>query len=586
MLIDFSCKDARGRLYIDWDHTWEIGIESIDNQHKMLVNLINKLYENIVFKPEISKDELLYTFQELYDYARYHFETEEAFIKAHAYPKLELHKKSHQTFVKKLDELYQKFEGENQENLKELVLSIFNFLKNWLFSHIITLDKEIEVYLKEVSTETPVEVNLYKLYGFLSKNESLEKLDQLIKRGEAKTISFILFDIDDFYLINLRYGFDVGDLVLEDFAKHLYKNLKEDQLWLAKFEGDRFGILLTDEQNFLKTFSTIKKVFQVTENYQFTLIKNQKVEIIRFNISLGLVVYPKHGNDPKDLLIKAEIAVKKAKEEGKNRWVMFSEEDYVEIKKLDRIKNLLDEALEKELVFPFVQPIFSAKTQKVIGGEVLLRVFCEEEKRFISAGEFIKFALKSNYLDRLEEVMFKKFKDYLKFYKFKNYMIFINRSITSFEKFERLIYEMEQWIDLVQKFKVKLVLEVTEASLIDFIDLVFFIKEKAKQNNILLAIDDFGAGHASFGYLLKFKPDFIKIDGDFVKASFHSEDNLKVLKGIIRLARDLKIKTIAEFVENKEIMDMLVRAKVDYLQGYYLAKPMSIEDFVKSYLTK
>lgn len=573
--------------YIDWDHTWEIGIESIDNQHKMLVNLINKLYENIVFKPEISKDELLYTFQELYDYARYHFETEEAFIKAHAYPKLELHKKSHQTFVKKLDELYQKFEGENQENLKELVLSIFNFLKNWLFSHIITLDKEIEVYLKEVSTETPVEVNLYKLYGFLSKNESLEKLDQLIKRGEAKTISFILFDIDDFYLINLRYGFDVGDLVLEDFAKHLYKNLKEDQLWLAKFEGDRFGILLTDEQNFLKTFSTIKKVFQVTENYQFTLIKNQKVEIIRFNISLGLVVYPKHGNDPKDLLIKAEIAVKKAKEEGKNRWVMFSEEDYVEIKKLDRIKNLLDEALEKELVFPFVQPIFSAKTQKVIGGEVLLRVFCEEEeKRFISAGEFIKFALKSNYLDRLEEVMFKKFKDYLKFYKFKNYMIFINRSITSFEKFERLIYEMEQWIDLVQKFKVKLVLEVTEASLIDFIDLVFFIKEKAKQNNILLAIDDFGAGHASFGYLLKFKPDFIKIDGDFVKASFHSEDNLKVLKGIIRLARDLKIKTIAEFVENKEIMDMLVRAKVDYLQGYYLAKPMSIEDFVKSYLTK
>jgi hemerythrin-like metal-binding protein/diguanylate cyclase (GGDEF)-like protein len=552
----------------------------------MLVNLINKLYENIVFKPEISKDELLYTFQELYDYARYHFETEEAFIKAHAYPKLELHKKSHQTFVKKLDELYQKFEGENQENLKELVLSIFNFLKNWLFSHIITLDKEIEVYLKEVSTETPVEVNLYKLYGFLSKNESLEKLDQLIKRGEAKTISFILFDIDDFYLINLRYGFDVGDLVLEDFAKHLYKNLKEDQLWLAKFEGDRFGILLTDEQNFLKTFSTIKKVFQVTENYQFTLIKNQKVEIIRFNISLGLVVYPKHGNDPKDLLIKAEIAVKKAKEEGKNRWVMFSEEDYVEIKKLDRIKNLLDEALEKELVFPFVQPIFSAKTQKVIGGEVLLRVFCEEEKRFISAGEFIKFALKSNYLDRLEEVMFKKFKDYLKFYKFKNYMIFINRSITSFEKFERLIYEMEQWIDLVQKFKVKLVLEVTEASLIDFIDLVFFIKEKAKQNNILLAIDDFRAGHASFGYLLKFKPDFIKIDGDFVKASFHSEDNLKVLKGIIRLARDLKIKTIAEFVENKEIMDMLVRAKVDYLQGYYLAKPMSIEDFVKSYLTK
>ncbi|MDK2862058.1 MAG: hypothetical protein PWP33_1261 [Thermodesulfobacterium sp.] len=74
--------------YIDWDHTWEIGIESIDNQHKMLVNLINKLYENIVFKPEISKDEFLYTFQELYDYAQYHFETEETFMKNWLIPNL------------------------------------------------------------------------------------------------------------------------------------------------------------------------------------------------------------------------------------------------------------------------------------------------------------------------------------------------------------------------------------------------------------------------------------------------------------------------------------------------------------------
>ncbi|QER42084.1 bacteriohemerythrin [Thermodesulfobacterium sp. TA1] len=566
--------------YIEWNSDFEIGIKFIDNQHKMLVHIINRLYTTLFLKPKFLRENILEILQELRDYTQYHFEAEEAFMESHDYPKLSQHKRAHQDFIKKIEEFYAKLP---QEDLKAFGLELLSFLKKWLLSHILTLDKHIKTYLTGLPIETPLD--LYKVYGFFSKEELLEKFTELINH-RREVISFMIFDIDDFYFINLRYGFDVGDLILEDFAKHLSNKLKEPNLWLGKFEGDRFAILLTDNESFLRTFQTIEKVFKVVENYRFELLEEERFEFIKFKISLGVVLYPKHGTDPKDLLIKAEIALKKAKEEGKNRWIMFTEQDYLEIKKTDEVKSILDEVLEKELVFPFIQPIFSTKHKKVVGGEVLLRIYSEKENRVISAGEFVKVALNLGYLDRLEEIMFKKLKNHPELPKFKGYMLFINRAITSFEKFERLIYEIEDWITLTQKVGCKMVLEVTEVSLINFVDLVPLIKEKTRQNNIFLAVDDFGAGYASFSYLLKFKPDFIKLDGDFVKECLQTEDNLKVLRGIVRLAKDLKVKTIAEFVENQEIMDMLVKSKVDLLQGYHLGKPMPVEDFVKIYLTK
>lgn len=563
--------------YINWSSKFLIGIPMIDEQHKILVRTANKLYRILLLsKPDKIKEDLLDIFQQLYEYALHHFKVEESIMERYKYPKLAHHREAHYQFVKKLDKY---FERVNDGNLRDLGLSLLAFLRQWLLLHLLKMDKEIGVFLGNVAEE--LIPDLYRLYGLLSREEFLENLEKMIYEGRAEVVTLIVFDVDDFYLINRRYGFDIGDLLLESFAKYLSERFEEEGCMLAKFDGDRFAILLEDKKSLLGTFKTLEKLFKEVKNYRFKMIHNNRYEFIRLRISSGVAIYPKHGRDPKDLLSRAEVALKIAKEEGKDRWVIFNEHEYLRVERLVNLNVFLEKVLEKDWVVSFIQPIFSTRNPKIIGGELLLRIYSEEEKRFFSASEFIVEALKLRYLHQLERQMFRKFKDSILLSNLKGLFIFINRTITSFEYFEDLLFELEEWMDLTKKFGLKLVLEVTEKSLVEFLELISLIREKTREKNIFLAVDDFGSGHASFNYLLSFKPDFIKIDGEFVKKGIGLEDGRKILKGMIALAKDLGIKTIAEYVENEEILTFLTGVGVDFLQGYYLGKPMPLEEFVK-----
>lgn len=564
--------------YIDWGPNFLIGIPVLDEQHRVFVRTVNKLYRALfLLRSGSIKEELFDIFQQLYEYARHHFKTEEAMMEKYGYPKLAHHREAHNQFIKRLHKYFEKLDD---SNLRDLGLSLLTFLRQWLLFHVLRMDKEIGNFLGSVVEEEEIS-NLYKLYGLLSREELLENFEKMINEGRTEAISLIVFDIDDFYIINRRYGFDIGDLILENFAKYLSKKFKDDGCLIAKFDGDRFALLLEDEKSLLRTFKTLERLFIEIENYRFKTIYNHRQEFVRLRISSGVAIYPKHGEDPKDLLSRAEAALKIAKEEGKNRWVMFNEREYLKVERLVNLSAFLEKVLERDLVVPFIQPIFSARDLKPIGGELLLRIYSEDEGRFLSASEFVFEALKLGYIHQLERQMFRKFKESILLSNLKGLSIFINRTITSFEYFEGLLFELEEWMELTDEVGLKLILEVTERSLVEFLELIPLIREKTREKNIFLAVDDFGSGHASFNYLLSFKPDFIKIDGEFVKKGMVLEDGKKILKGMIVLAKDLGIKTIAEYVENEEILDFLTKTEVDFLQGYHLGKPMSLEDFVK-----
>lgn len=561
--------------YIKWQSDFSTGIPIIDEQHKALIKIINKLYRSLLLlKPSEDQDKILDIFQELYEYSNYHFKTEESLMEKYGHPNILQHKMAHQKFVKKLDEFFLNLK---EKEIKDVSLALLKFLKQWFNSHVLKMDKEIKFNLNLQPKETSLD--FYKIHGLLSREELLRVFRELLYENKKKVFSIMVFDIDDFYLINRKYGFDIADFLLEDFAKHLRKSFKKDEFLIAKFEGDKFALILEDDKNLLKTFKIIEKLFKEVESYKFKIVYNERYEFIKFTISLGLAIYPRDGTEPEDLLLKAEAALKIAKDKGKNRWELFNEKEYLRLEKILKYKDLLEEVIEKRLVFPFVQPIFSSKSLKPIGGELLLRIYSEQDQKFISASEFIEEALKLNYLDSLEKIMFENFKNSPLVSSFRGYFIFINRTINSFEKFERLIYELEDWISIVEKFGISLVIEITEKSLIEFVNLLPLVSKKIKEKSIFLAVDDFGSGYASFSYLLRFKPDYIKIDGEFVKSGISSKDGRKVLKGIIKLAKDLRIKTIAEYVENEEIMNFLIKANVDFLQGYHLGKPMSLEEF-------
>jgi len=146
------------------------------------------------------------------------------------------------------------------------------------------------------------------------------------------------------------------------------------------------------------------------------------------------------------------------------------------------------------------------------------------------------------------------------------------------KKIKALIEEVEILKEIVEKYEVYPVIEITEYSFIEHIDLLPPLTQAIKEEKIYLAIDDFGIGYASFSYLLNAEIDFLKIDGSIVKEILKSKKHVSLVKAINFIAKELGIKTVAECIEEEKLADLLYILGMDYLQGFYLAKPMPLEE--------
>ena len=302
-----------------------------------------------------------------------------------------------------------------------------------------------------------------------------------------------------------------------------------------------------------------------------------KREVIKFSASLGVAFYPQDGETVSELLGACEMALKIAKNKGKNTWEIFNKEFIKESKEIVRIKKLLEKAISEKKVLPYVQPIFDSEKRKIAGFEVLLRIV-DENGKVIKAGEIIEIANEKGYIDKLEEIVFEKINNEKILKLFKNRYLFINKTLKGAKKIKALIEEVEILKEIVKKYEVYPVIEITEYSFIEHIDLLSPLTRAIKEEKVYLAIDDFGVGYASFSYLLNAEIDFLKIDGSIVKEILKSKKHVSLVKAINFMAKELGIKTVAEFVEEEKLADLLYILGMDYLQGFYLAKPMPLEE--------
>ncbi len=415
-----------------------------------------------------------------------------------------------------------------------------------------------------------------KITNFLKREEFLKILDTYIKSSLQNTIFLIYLDIDDFFLINVNYGFKIGDLLLNDFSGYLKETFKENHILWGRCNGDQFIMALfdTDFSGFLYFISNL---IEKIKEYEF---KKEETDRIKLTVSIGVSVYPFNGRNAEELLRKAAIALKSAKIEGRNTWKLFEPECEIRVRNVEKIKKLLEYGINEDKIVPYIQPIFDTRTHEVIGGEVLLRIM-EKTGEVVDAGFFIEVAEHVGYVDNLEEVIFNKVIEE-KFLKvFKGKYMFLNKSVRSVKKFLVLFENIEILNALSKKFNFYPVIEVTENSIVRFLDAFQLLNQELIDKSIKLAIDDFGAGYASFSFLLKINANFLKIDGALVKQLNNSQKHLAIIKGIIFLAKELKLKTIAEFVENEKEAKILKELGVDYFQGFFLSKLLSYEEFKK-----
>jgi len=366
--------------------------------------------------------------------------------------------------------------------------------------------------------------------------------------------SLILINIDRFSDINDYFGYETGDELLKVFAN----KLQNDHNTAYRISGDEFALLCEHELNDDRRDEVSSMLIDL-ETSEYQLFE----ESISIFLSCG-VSYSRKS----ELYKLAHIALKKNR--NSNEAVTY----YNDNKDLeDKVKENLDvilrikEGLKHDRFIPFFQGIVDNKTKKIVKYESLIRLKCDDGK-VESPFFFLEHAKKSKLYTKLTQVMIQK----------------------TFEKFADLEYEfsinlllqdiespkvMKCLVDHLEKFQCgkRVVFEIVESEGIYNFDLVSKFITMVKNYGCKIAIDDFGTGYSNFSYLAKLDIDYIKIDGSLVKDIDKDLAQMATVESILHFAKKMCIKTIAEYVENEVICNILCRLGVDFSQGYYFSKP-------------
>lgn len=407
------------------------------------------------------------------------------------------------------------------------------------------------------------------LTGLINRDIFNLQLVEFIKQSEhVETSSYLCFlDLDHFKLVNDTAGHLVGDEMLGHIAKELNSCLSKIDI-LGRLGGDEFGLLLVNK-NHEEALGVCEKIITVINQVKF----NWRDRYFSVGISIGMVSIIE-GLSATELLSKADISCYKAKELGKNRVYSTkadSDELYQDEQQMAYIANV-SQAIEKNKFYLVKQPICAANIkQHHRHYEVLIR-YKDEKGNLISPAFFIPAAEKFGVITLIDEwvitTVFEHFDDYFA----DGSCVSINLSGLSLSN-EPFINRVIALLNESAVDPNRLCFEITETAAISNITCALSFMAKMKALGIRFALDDFGSGASSFGYLKTLPVDYLKIDGSLVKNMLTEPVDKAIIESIHGIAQMLGMKTIAEFVENNEIREALADIGVDYVQGYGVGKP-------------
>lgn len=417
--------------------------------------------------------------------------------------------------------------------------------------------------------------------GILDRTSLINKLSEILSNSSDNTdYVFGIANIEQFKLINHSYGYKAGDYVLNVVAKTLALEMDKNTI-VGRLGNDEFGFICMNKQ--------VAQIQSSCESLNFSLShapvtwNNKK---IRLHIKFGLVKIDKRSKDIDKILNSVNEAIYSAQYDGCSTVCEYDEDNTAIVRRSDNMQEAitLQRMIARDQFLLYVQPIvYLDNPKKASHFELLLRGQSDDGK-IISPGKLIEAAEDFNITPMLDKWVIRNL------FKWINEN---NSSLSSKYKFSFNLSalsindnDLSQYIiDMAEKENInprKINIEVTERVAISNLKRCYDFMRELKSAGFTFSLDDFGSGYCSFKYIQTLPFDVIKIDGSFIKDIETNTQNQTITKAVTDIAKAYGRKTIAEYVENKEIADIVRSLGVDYGQGYYYSKAFPVSELSNS----
>ncbi len=414
------------------------------------------------------------------------------------------------------------------------------------------------------------------LTGLINRHEFEKRLEQTIADSTRSDEHHILcyIDLDQFKVVNDTCGHVAGDELLKLIASTLREHIRESDL-IARLGGDEFGILLKN-CHFDKAKDIIKKTKKSINDLRFVWDDKS----FNIGLSIGVVRINKHSGNISKILSAADTSCYIAKDEGRNRFHVYENDDDTLIKRQGEMQwvHRINRALENDNFILFYQTIEQLQKTDSFHLEILIRLQNDDGK-IVPPMAFIPAAERYDLMTAIDRwVISNTLKSFKVLDNDFNGIIAMNTSAQSLSD-DKFLDFITSEINKNSIDPSKLCFEITETSAITNLSLAMDFFTALKKIGCKFALDDFGSGLSSFAYLKNMPVDYLKIDGSFIRDIVDDPIDLAFVESINQIGRIMGIKTIAEYVENEQIYNLIKKIGIDYGQGYHLSRPEPLSKF-------
>lgn len=413
------------------------------------------------------------------------------------------------------------------------------------------------------------------LTGLPNRVSLMERLSYAggLARCKSDYLFAVLFiDLDRFKMINDSLGHAIGDLLLIEISHRLSTCLRPSDT-VARLGGDEFVVLLENVKTHENVIGVAQRILQ-----ELAAPFNLEGQEIFTSASIGITFSTIGFNRAEDLLRDADLAMYRAKTQGRGRYAIFHPRMHTSAVALLQLETDLRRAVERQELKLHYQPIVSLRTNRLVGFEALIR-WQHPQQGLISPAQFIPIAEETGLITSIGEWILREACTQMRQWQkqFPDWQFLtVNVNLSSKQFTPHLVEQVDQILQETGLGGEYLKLEITESVLMSHAESAITTLSHLKQLGIQLAIDDFGTGYSSLSYLHRFPIDTLKVDRSFIQRVDVDGEQLAIVRTIITLAWNLGMEVIAEGVETAKQLAQLRSLRCEYAQGYLFSKPRDV----------